>query len=117
MNVQDLPIELQNKIFYYTAEHPCAKMIKDIYKEQYIEDVEYGLDEDGEYTLIPTKSRANAFQIESKRNKCLIYGQEPKFQGHWENITELINNRKRYREELGDFFDRFFIIQSYSIRQ
>jgi hypothetical protein len=48
MNIQDLPIEIQKKIFYFTVEHPCAKMIKDIYKEKHIPDVEYGLDEDGE---------------------------------------------------------------------
>ena len=24
----DLPLELQNKIFFYAAEHPCAEMIK-----------------------------------------------------------------------------------------
>ena len=29
MEIQNLPNELQNKIFYFTAEHPCAKMIKD----------------------------------------------------------------------------------------
>ena len=33
MNIQDLPIELQNKIFYYAAEHPCAKMIKKGYAD------------------------------------------------------------------------------------
>ena len=33
MNIQDLPTELQNKIFYFSAEHPCAKMIKQDYKD------------------------------------------------------------------------------------
>ena len=28
MMISDLPQELQNKIFFYAAEHPCAKMIK-----------------------------------------------------------------------------------------
>ena len=28
MEINNLPLELQNKIFYYYAEHPCAKMIK-----------------------------------------------------------------------------------------
>ena len=28
MNIQSLPLELQNKIFYFYAEHPCEKMIK-----------------------------------------------------------------------------------------
>ena len=28
MMISNLPVELQNKIFYYCAEHPCAKMIK-----------------------------------------------------------------------------------------
>ena len=27
--ISDLPVELQNKILLYAAEHPCAKMIKD----------------------------------------------------------------------------------------
>jgi hypothetical protein len=67
-------------------------MIKDIYKEKHIPDVEYGLDEDGEETLIETINRVNVFKIQN--NKVLIYGQEPKFQGHWENITMLIKNRK-----------------------
>ena len=26
--ISNLPVELQNKIFLYAAEHPCAKMIK-----------------------------------------------------------------------------------------
>ena len=26
--ISNLPLELQNKIFYYYAEHPCAKIIK-----------------------------------------------------------------------------------------
>ena len=26
--ISNLPVELQNKIFYYCAEHPCAKMIR-----------------------------------------------------------------------------------------
>ena len=29
MNIVDLPKELQNKIFYFYAEHPCAKILKD----------------------------------------------------------------------------------------
>jgi hypothetical protein len=28
MMISDLPVELQNKIFFYAAEHPCAKIIK-----------------------------------------------------------------------------------------
>ena len=27
-SIDNLPLELQNKIFYYYAEHPCAKMIR-----------------------------------------------------------------------------------------
>ena len=30
MMIRNLPQELQNKIFFYYAEHPCAKMIKEI---------------------------------------------------------------------------------------
>ena len=30
MMISDLPVELQNQIFFYYAEHPCAKMIKEI---------------------------------------------------------------------------------------
>ena len=29
MEINNLPLELQNKIFYYAAEHPCAVMIKE----------------------------------------------------------------------------------------
>ena len=28
MMISNLPVELQNKIFFYAAEHPCAKIIK-----------------------------------------------------------------------------------------
>ena len=28
MMISNLPLELQNKIFFYATEHPCAKMIK-----------------------------------------------------------------------------------------
>ena len=28
MEIKNLPLELQNKIFYYYAEHPCARMIR-----------------------------------------------------------------------------------------
>jgi hypothetical protein len=28
MNIGDLPVEIQNNIFYFSAEHPCAKLIK-----------------------------------------------------------------------------------------
>ena len=29
MMISNLPLELQNKIFFYATEHPCAKMIKE----------------------------------------------------------------------------------------
>ena len=29
MEISNLPVEIQNKIFFYYAEHPCAVMIKD----------------------------------------------------------------------------------------
>ena len=29
MEIKDLPVEIQNKIFFYYAEHPCAVMVKD----------------------------------------------------------------------------------------
>ena len=28
MQINELPVEIQNKIFYYYAEHPCSAMIK-----------------------------------------------------------------------------------------
>jgi hypothetical protein len=56
MNIQDLPTEIQNKIFYYAAEHPCAKMIKDIYKERIITEVECHTDIHGDRTLIEVES-------------------------------------------------------------
>ena len=28
LNLARIPMELQNKIFFYCAEHPCAKMIR-----------------------------------------------------------------------------------------
>ena len=32
MMISNLPVELQNKIFYYCAEHPCAKIMKIYYR-------------------------------------------------------------------------------------
>ena len=37
MMICNLPVELQNKIFYYVAEHPCAKMIKQYHNPDFIE--------------------------------------------------------------------------------
>ena len=34
ITIQDLPNELQNKIFYYVAEHPCARLIKELKVKQ-----------------------------------------------------------------------------------
>ena len=31
MKIQNLPVELQKQIFYFSAEHPCAKLIKKDY--------------------------------------------------------------------------------------
>ena len=31
MEINNLPLEIQNKIFLFYAEHPCAKMIKQSY--------------------------------------------------------------------------------------
>jgi hypothetical protein len=45
MNIQDLPIEIQNKIFYYYAEHPCARMIKEVYNYKLFKVVDYDVDE------------------------------------------------------------------------
>ena len=32
MEIQDLPVDLQNKIFYFSAEHPCARIMKQAYE-------------------------------------------------------------------------------------
>ena len=45
--LRQLPVELQNKIFFYVAEHPCAKMIR-----KHIELSEE--DEEGGYFCYPS---------------------------------------------------------------
>ena len=37
MNIVDLPIEIQNNIFYFYAEHPCAKMLKEAMNNYFID--------------------------------------------------------------------------------
>ena len=37
LKIQDSPHELQHKLFYYAAEHPCAKMIKQSLTSHHIE--------------------------------------------------------------------------------
>ena len=37
MNIVDLPKELQNKIFYFYAEHPCAKILNDAMNNYFID--------------------------------------------------------------------------------
>ena len=36
--------------------------------------------------------------------KVLIYGQEPKLQGHWDILVNILKQGKRYRLELGDHY-------------
>ena len=61
MNIQDLPIEIQNKIFYYYAEHPCARMIKEVYNYRLFKVVDYDVDEDGQITLQEMTTHTNYF--------------------------------------------------------
>ena len=35
MMISNLPVELQNKIFFYCAEHPCAKIMKIYYRRDF----------------------------------------------------------------------------------
>ena len=37
MNIVDSPKELQNKIFYFYAEHPCAKILNDAMNNYFID--------------------------------------------------------------------------------
>ena len=118
MSIQDLPNEIKNKIFYYYAEHPCAKMIKDIYKEEYINDVDYGLDDDGDMTLTEIEDKVNTFRI--SENKYMIYHIDSRYERYWDiRITQHIKDRKEYRGILGDHYDEIItpeIINYHSIR-
>ena len=88
MNIQDLPNEIQNKIFYYYAVHPCAKMIKDIYSNDFYR---------GEHCY-------NYFEISSR--KTMIFNQEHKREIYWNNLITMIERRKKYEETLDDqYFD------------
>lgn len=79
MNIQDLPTELQNKIFYYAAEHPCAKMIKKIhYNYIYKEEQKYN---------------CNYFKISN--NKSIIKDQNPECERYWNNLIIMIDRRKK----------------------
>ena len=64
MNIGDLPVEIQNNIFYFSAEHPCAKLIKiefnDLFKKSY-EKYDY----DSRYVKIgiPIESLYNKYRL------------------------------------------------------
>ena len=40
MDINNLPVEMQNKIFYYYAEHPLAKIIKQRVNYMYFKKIE-----------------------------------------------------------------------------
>ena len=92
MNIQDLPIELQNKIFYYTAEHPCAKMIKKIYKYDVYEPLFFSADENGRLQLVDIKIPNNIFRIRNLRDIRL--SQNPVREIYWNNLITKLKNRK-----------------------
>jgi hypothetical protein len=92
MNIKDLPTELQNKIFYYTAEHPCAKMIKDIYKYDVYEPLFFSADENGRLTMEDIKIPCNIFRI--RNLKKITLSQSPISEIHWNNLITKIKKRK-----------------------
>ena len=102
MNIQNLPIERQNNIFYYTAEHPCAKVIKAIFKEQLVVEVDYVEDDDGETTLKETAYNMNIFQI--NEDTTFMFTQDFNRERVWNNLINLIKNKSIDREELGDHY-------------
>ena len=92
MNIQDLPTELQNKIFYYAAEHPCAKMIKDINKEKIISELECHTDMNGDRTLIEVDHHINIFETLEHVN--IVLNQNHELEGYWNNLINIINKKK-----------------------
>ena len=105
MNIQDLPTELQNKIFYYAAEHTCAKMINDIYKEKIISELECRTDMNGDRTLTEVDHHINIFEI--LEHVKIVLNQNHELEGYYNNLIDIINKKKRYRLELGDHYVDF----------
>ena len=91
MKGSDLPIEIENIIFFYAAEHPCAKMIKDECSKQ-------GLSEKNEFilgvhgTLYYADDRDNFsdFYFEARTASCNLCN------------NELVHERLIYRIEDDD---------------
>ena len=102
MNIQDLPNEMQNKIFYFYAEHPCAKVIKDIYNFDVYEPLFFSADENGRLTMEDIKIPCNIFRI--RNLKDIRLSQNPVREIYWNNLIAKIKRVKQYREELGDHF-------------
>jgi hypothetical protein len=78
-------------------------MIKEIYKEEYVDVVDYGLDEDGEETLIEIREKVNAFKISESR--FIIYEQDSRHQDYWNRFIEKLEDINKIRAVLGDHFD------------
>jgi hypothetical protein len=71
MNIQDLPVEIQNKIFYFSAEHPCAKMIKKGYA-----DTRHNLQEDKDAQLDAANLFYDGWDLEQMKRKPLYFDDE-----------------------------------------
>jgi hypothetical protein len=102
MNIQDLPIEIQNKIFYYYAEHPCARMIKEVYNYKLFKVVDYDVDEDGQITLQEMTIQTNYFRIGKYKNIVLFQNHSREM--YWDYLIAKIKRRRTYRELLGNHF-------------
>ena len=91
MNIQDLPIELQNKIFYYTAEHPCAKMIKEVYKFDVYVPIILSADEHGRLKVEDISIPCYIFRISNQKN--IILSQNPISEIFWNNLITKIKRK------------------------
>jgi hypothetical protein len=68
-------------------------MIKDIYKKEYVIDVDYGFDDDGDMTLTEIKEKVNTFKI--SENRFMIYHIDSRYERYWDiRITQNIKDRR-----------------------
>ena len=73
MMISNLPVELQNKILFYCAEHPCSKMIKDeCIKQGLSEKNESNWNEHGLVFYFDDRDNFIDFYFEARNASCYL---------------------------------------------
>lgn len=105
MTIQDLPVELQNKIFYFSAEHPCAKMIKKGYP-----DARHYLQQDKDAELDAGYLFYKDYSLEQLKRKPLYFNDKNNWDLemlkrkniYFDLVVQKYKNKKYYDIELKD---------------